>query len=274
MRPPGLLRPERWRAFYGQMRLSLKSALQFRANYALIVLSVVISAAVEIALWSLVMKDRGQVAGFGINELLIYLVIANITAMISVNWESVLNFSEEIRSGRVSRHLLKPMSLFHVTTADWLASKIPVFLGIVPVYVALGWFWPVLFQPSLTDIALYILGLAVSLWLCAEIYFLIMISAFWIADNAGIAIAFNVFRWGFIGAAFPLSFYPKWLVDILDATPLPYLAYYPTLMLMGRLPVKIFLLKTAFALAICVAHTVLRRLIWKIAEHRLQTVGG
>lgn len=256
------------------MRLSLKSSLQYRTNYALIVLSVVISAAVEIALWSLVMKKRGQVAGFGLDELLIYLVIANITAMTTVNWDSVMEFSEEIRSGRIARHLLKPMSLFHVTTADWLAAKIPVFIGIVPVYAALGYFWPVLFQPSLLEIAMYALGVAISLWLCAEIYFLIMISAFWVSENSGIAIVFNVFRWGFIGAAFPLSFYPKWLVDVLDATPLPYLAYYPTLALMGRLPAKVFLLKTAFALAICIAHTILRRVLWKMAEHRLQTVGG
>lgn len=260
--------------FWAQLKLSFKISIQYRADYLLTVLSLVIAAGVEIALWRLVMKDRGQVASFGIVELLIYLVVANITGTLTVNWSAVMEISEEIRSGRVSRHLLKPMSLYSVATADWLAYKIPMFIGVIPVFVTLGILWPVIFHPSLLEIALYAMGLGTALWLCSEIYFLIILSAFWVSENSGIAIAFNVLRWGFVGSAFPLSFYPKWALDILDATPLPYLVYYPTLVFMGRMAAKAFILKMSFALAMGLALTILRRVLWKMAEHRLQTVGG
>ena len=266
------LRP--FKAFAAQLRLSLATSLQYRANYALAFLSVAVGAAVEVALWRLVLQDRGQVQGFGIEDLLIYLVIANMTSMLCVNWENVLSFSEEVRSGRISRHLLKPMPLFHVTTAAWLGEKIPVMLGTIPVFWGISVLWPVIFNPGPAEVAMFVAGLGVAIWLSAEIYFLITMSAFWIAENAGIAIAFNVLRWAFVGVAFPLSFYPKWLTQVLDATPLPYIVYYPALAFMGRLAPQIFLMKLAFAILIGIALTILRKAMWQMAEHRLQTVGG
>lgn len=267
-----ILRP--LKSFLAQLRLSLATSLQYRANYALAFMSVAVGAAVEVTLWRLVLQDRGQVQGFGLEDLLIYLVVANVTSMLCVNWENVLSFSEEVRSGRISRHLLKPMPLFHITTASWLGEKLPIFFGTIPVFWGLSMLWPVIFNPGTTEIAMFASGLAVAIWLSAEIYFLITISAFWIAENAGIAIAFNVLRWAFVGVAFPLSFYPKWLTQFLDATPLPYIVYYPALAFMGRLAPQVFLMKLVFAILIGIALTILRKVMWHMAEHRLQTVGG
>jgi ABC-2 type transport system permease protein len=260
--------------FFAQMRLSLAQALQFRSNYALTVLSVATGAGVEVALWRLVLQSRGQVKGFGLEELIIYLVISNVTSMMCVNWGNVLQFSQEVRSGRIARHLLKPLPLFLVATADWIGDKIPIFIGAVPVFWGISYFWPTIFHPGVQETSMFFAGLCISLWLSAEIYFIITLSAFWIAENSGVAIAFNLLRWAFVGMAFPLSFYPKWLTDVLDATPLPYIVYYPTLAFMGRLSIQVFAMKLVFALLIAVATSLLRRVLMHMAEHRLQTVGG
>jgi ABC-2 type transport system permease protein len=263
-----------FRLFKAQLRLSLTSSLQYRADYLLTILSVAISAGVEIALWRLVLQSRGQVRGFGLDNLIIYLIVANITAMFSVNWESVLTLSEEVRSGRVSRHLSRPLSLFIVATGDWLAGKIPVFIGSIAVFAALGFIVPHLFHPSVADIAMYLSLLSFAIWACAEIYFLIILTSFWIAENEGIAIAFNILRWAFVGSAFPLSFYPEWVAHILDATPLPYLVYYPSMALLSRLAPARFFIRLVSIFAMALVLTSLRRFFWKLAEHRLQTVGG
>ena len=257
-----------------QLRLSLASALQYRADYLLTIFSVAVSAAVEIALWQLVMKKTGQVRGYGLADLVAYLILANVISMMCVNWDSVMEMSEEIRQGTVSRHLLKPISLFSVATGDWLARKIPVMLGAFPVFIALHFWNPLLFHPHLDQVLMFFTLLAISLWLSAEIYFLIIMTAFWLSENQGVAVGFNVLRWGFAGTAFPLVFYPGLLVKFLDATPLPYFVYYPTLALLGRLPTEEFFLKFFYAIFIGCALSFNRWAVWHAAERRLQTVGG
>lgn len=262
------------RAFRAQLRLSWVSALQYRADYVLTILSVAVSAAVEIALWQLVLKKTGQVRGYGLADLVAYLIVANVISMMCVNWESVLDMSDEIRQGTVSRHLLKPISLFSVATGDWLARKFPVMLGAVPVFIALHHWNPLQFHPHLDQVLMFLALMAVSLWLTAEVYFLIIMTAFWLSENQGVAVGFNVLRWGFAGTAFPLVFYPGLLLKFLDVTPMPYFVYYPTLALLGRMPAEMFFLKFLYALFIGCALSFNRWACWQAAERRLQTVGG
>ncbi len=262
------------RLFLAQLRLSFASALQYRADYVLTVFSVAVSAAVEIALWQLVLKKTGQVHGYGLADLIAYLILANVISMMCVNWESVIDMSEEVRQGTVSRHLLKPMSLFSVATGDWLARKFPVMLGAVPVFIGLHYWNPLQFHPHLDHILMFLALMLISLWLSAEIYFLIIVSAFWLSENQGVAIGFNVLRWGFAGTAFPLAFYPGLLVRFLDFTPMPYFVYYPTLALLGRLPTEEFILKFLYAVFVGCALSFNRWAAWHAAERRLQTVGG
>ncbi|MBI3557261.1 MAG: ABC-2 family transporter protein [Deltaproteobacteria bacterium] len=275
------MKPRWWRVlsaparnFLAQLRLSFVSALQYRTDYLLTVFSVAVSAGVEIALWQLVLKKTGQVRGYGLADLIVYLIVANVISMMCVNWESVLDMSEEIRQGSVSRHLLKPISLFSVATGDWLARKIPVMLGALPVFAGLHHWIPLQFHPHFNHVLMFFALLATSLWLSAEIYFLIIMTAFWLSENQGVAIGFNVLRWGFAGTAFPLAFYPGLLVKFLDATPMPYFVYYPTLALLGRLPTEEFFLKFLYAVFIGCALSFNRWATWQAAERRLQTVGG
>jgi ABC-2 type transport system permease protein len=260
--------------FWAQLRLSFVSAIQYRADYILTIMSVAISCVVEIAVWRLVMKGTGQVAGFGLSELIVYIVAANVINMMCVNWESVLSISAEIRSGTIARHLLRPISLFQVSTAEWLASKSPVIVGAVPVLFALHFAAPYEFHPSVGDVAMATAFLVLSMWLSAEIYFLIIVTAFWISENEGVAIAFNILRWGFVGQAFPLTFYPRWLLHVLEATPLPYFVYYPTIALTGRMGGSDFTLRAAYGIALGIAFYGARQAAWHLAERRLQTVGG
>lgn len=261
-------------SFFAQLRLSLITAMQYRANFLLTVVSVVVGCIVEIALWRLVLKDTGHIQGFGLHELVVYIVLANVINMVCVNWESAIDLGSEIRTGAISRHLLRPISLFSIATAEWLAHKIPVMLGALPAFIGLHHFMPAFFAPGAANLAMFAALLALSLWLSAEIYFLLVLAAFWVSDSEGVTVAFNIFRWGFAGQAFPLSFYPSWVMGLLDATPMPYFVYYPTLALMGRMTSELFVAKLALGTLMALALTILRRLVWHSAQRRMQTVGG
>lgn len=262
------------RSLYAQTRLSFLASVQYRANYLMAVLSVAVSSAVEIALWRLVLQRRGQVMGYGLNEFLVYLILANVVAMLRVNWDSVLSMSEEVRSGAISRHLLKPIPLFFVATGDWLARKIPIFGGALIVVLGLMLWYPLTFHPTFQNFLFFFMFVVVSLWLSAEIYFLIILAAFWVEENSGVAIAFNILGWSFLGVAFPLSFYPVWLQRLLDATPMPYLVYYPVMTLMGKMTLNMWALRWGCAFLMALALRFFRRAMTRVAENRLQTLGG
>lgn len=142
-----------------------------------------------------------------------------------------------INSGDLSQILLKPVAMFRYWFSQDMADKL---LNILFSITELGLLWllfrPNLMIPSTHGLVLFGLFLLLALGLYFFINFLFGSLGFWTPEVWAPRFLLFVLLNFVAGNMFPLDILPLFLVKIIYWTPFPYLVYFPTQALLGRLP--------------------------------------
>lgn len=151
-----------------------------------------------------------------------------------VIWE----FEREILEGKLSFRLLQPLDPVWHHVARHLAEKmtriplIILFCGLFLVlYPAAAWI------PSISNILLAALAIAMAFVLRFSIQYTIAMLAFWTERASAIEQFWSLFYIFLSGAIAPLEVFPDTVREIVQWTPFPYTMYFPAALLMG-LPVN------------------------------------
>ncbi len=209
--------------------------LQYRADITLWTLAVTISPLVSMALWYAVAMSSGDAKNAHIT--LVYYIFVSFLGTATLAWSGYY-IAQEILTGEIAKHLLKPFSLFwgHIVTnivEKLLRLMIPLPVLIIAIVLFYPFFTGAIISASLLPIAL------LSIFLAMCIAFLLDISlgliAFWLEDAMQIRRFQDLLYQVASGVLIPYSFLPPTVHDVFSFLPYRYIISAPAELLTGQL---------------------------------------
>ncbi|UPT73524.1 MAG: ABC-2 family transporter protein [Elusimicrobiota bacterium] len=225
------------RTYWVAYQIALQETLQRRST---LLMDRVGGFAIVVSLysfWTALIGDKATFLGYTREEMLTYVLALNVLrsfVFTGRGWQLV----GEISSGKISSYLVRPLSYHGYALALDLAQKTVhvcasfIEVGLLALLVRGG-----LFLPS--DPATWLLFGAAVLMSSLLFFFLeFMISslAFWTSESGGPLFCFELFLQFAAGAFFPLDVLPEGLRRALEATPFPYMIYFPVRVFLEKVP--------------------------------------
>jgi ABC-2 type transport system permease protein len=219
------------------INIGIQNTLVYRVNFLFRSLFALIPLFATISLWQAIFAGKGHlVAGYTLAQMISYYLIVTIVDALTAVTEDDWQIAADIKDGRISQFLLKPIDyltyrfcLFGAGRIIYTAvAAVPVALFIVylrnyfvaPAYAAVwGWF-------------------ALSVVMTAALQFLISYTlallAFWLVEIS--TFIFIVFAFEYIagGHLFPLDILPPAVANVLAFTPFPYQMFFPVSIYVGK----------------------------------------
>ena len=217
--------------------ISLQETLQRRST---LIMDRIGGFAVVLSLfsfWSALLGTKPSFLGYTRPEMLTYVLLINVLRSFVFTGRGWMLVGE-ISSGRISSYLVRPISYHGYALALDLAQKTvhvaSAFLevGLLALLIRGGLFIPR--DPATW--ALFALAACLSSLIFFFMEFMISSLAFWTSESGGPLFCFELFLAFAAGAFFPLDVLPASLQKALQATPFPYMVYFPARLFLEKVP--------------------------------------
>src|SRR5919199_1966186 len=133
------------RAYRALLRASWANMLEYRAQVILWILSAIFPL-VMMVVWLAIVDEAGPIAGWNGSDFISYYVAAAMVNHFTFAW-SVWDWDEDVRTGKLSVKLLKPLDPFHHYFSDELGSKLFTAMVIVPIVIVASILFPAIHYP-------------------------------------------------------------------------------------------------------------------------------
>lgn len=208
------------------IRMEMISALSGRADVLLFVLSGMASPIVMLALWFAVLASGGHLP-LSQQSLINYYIYLFAIELWNSAWHSPF-ISADIRYGRITPYLLKPLSYFSYQLGGNIGEKLMKSTYLLPIVLGLG----IILKAQVPNLDLYQWGIFIVSWILAAILMftlscIIGVSTFWMDDSASLDNAFDLFYFVFSGRTFPLIALPLMLQNFGQWLPFRYMLSLP-----------------------------------------------
>ena len=177
--------------------------------------------------WKFIYQDNNTIAGFSLNQMMWYLILAELI-MMGVSRVARERPIEEIKSGSISYIMTKPYSYIGYIFTTYLAEGLIRLIVMVPISIVFGY----LFVGPLQDFNIKFIGFMILSFILGYsinglIELLLSLFAFYIEDATPIHWVYHKIVLIF-GVFFPIDLMPKVLQGILKYTPAYVVSYGPT----------------------------------------------
>lgn len=206
---------------------------QYRVAMFVYVLFSFVRPVIFLAAWLAVAEAQGGSVGeFSRGDLAAYFVAATLVNHLTASW-NMFDFEFEVRQGRLSAKLLRPLHVLHYAVVENFVWKMFTLLAVVPVLVLIAWTFRPTFEADGADIAIG----AVSVVLGAALTFLfgwtVALVAFWTTRIHAAVTLYQRAAFIFAGQIAPLGLLPGVLQTIAYALPFGYMLGVPADILRG-----------------------------------------
>ncbi|MBN2149072.1 MAG: ABC-2 family transporter protein [Anaerolineales bacterium] len=278
LKRPALFTLVPWLEKYARaFELGFETELEYRANFALSLVSAAYPVFIQYFLWTAVYASSpGEVVyGFTYQQMMAYTFIAGLVSRI-VRTGFEYEIMEDVKSGKYSKFLVQPLGYFPYRVASYFGAKLPN-LGIILtllsiVLLGLNVIWDV--TVTLPRVLLFLAAIVLALGLNFLIFYGISAIAFWLTD---IGFLFEGIRIVFIllsGGIFPLEVFGPAFLRVMAFLPFQYTVSYPIKVLNGSMAItQVYqgILVQLFWIALMYG---LAYLLWRVSSKRYVAVGG
>ena len=207
-----------------------KANIRWQYAYRFNILIGILMTGVTIYLLTLVWRaaygGQSEVNGIGLDQMLVYLTIANLQ-LYFLRPEVAGDIQSRIREGQIGFDLSRPVSypsqLFAGAAGDMI-GLIPMMIVALPVAFVVGELRP----PETVGIGLAYLASLLVAWIVAvELNMLIGLVSFWTIEMTGFQMVYTLIGNFATGALIPLWFMPDLLRVIVQLLPFQAIAYVP-----------------------------------------------
>jgi len=262
------------RAYRALLVAGFQNASQYRLTLFLYVFFSVLRPIIFLAAWVAVANARGgSVGSFSVTDFATYYIALTVVLHLALSWNAY-EFEFQVRQGRLSPLLLRPLHPIHYAVVENLVWKMFTIVALVPVLILTGitfgvhltaqpWHY-VLFVPSL------ILGAALRFlfgWIIAA-------SAFWITRVSSVSTFFDRIQFIFAGQIAPISLLPGALQTVAYAMPFAYMFGVPTDILRGATTFEQTLVFLFVQAAWVVAAYLALQAVWRAGLRAYSAVGA
>ena len=187
--------------------------------------------------WDALLGTKSSFLGYTRPEMLTYVLLISLLrsfVFTGRGWQLVT----EISSGRISSYLVRPLSYHGYALALDMAQKT---VHVVSSFFEVGLLaalagGAVAVPRSAETWVLFAASAVLSSLVFFLMEFLVSSLAFWTSESGGPLFCFELFLQFAAGAFFPLDVLPEALRRALNATPFPYMVFFPARVFLEKLP--------------------------------------
>jgi len=220
--------------------VGIQNTLVYRVNFLFRACFALIPLMATIYLWRAIFAsnaDSPQIAGYSLATMTSYYLLATIVDALTAVAEDDWQIAADIKDGRISQFLLKPI--------DYLAYRLCLFGAGRIIYTAVAALPVALFiAVQRSHFLLPSDGLTLALFLGSTVLtallqflmsYTIALLAFWVLEVSTFIFILFAFEYIAGGHLFPLDILPSALAQALSYTPFPYQLYFPVSIYLGRI---------------------------------------
>ena len=229
------------------LRIAIEERLVYRGDFMLATLMRFLPTITYIFLWSAVFAgaSTSAIAGYRFADMIAYYLLAMIGRAFSSMPGLASRIAREIRDGTIKKYLIQPIDMIGFLLLQRVAHKLVYYLvAALPFalvfYLCRGYFetgWPDA-GTFAAFLASLVLGFLLGFYLEASIGMI----GFWFLEVQSLLFIYMLISFFLSGQMFPLAMLDKFVAfgsitwgDVVRATPLQYLAYFPAAIFLGKI---------------------------------------
>ena len=252
----------------------IQAASQYRVQSVLWMLFSVIRPVIFLAAWVAVANAQGgRVASYDARDFAAYYVALSLVTNLAMSWNAY-DFEFEVRLGRLSPKLLRPLHPIHYAVVENIVWKMTT---IIPLLIVLG-FVAVTFDARFRTTPAHIVLFVPSVVLGGALAFLggwvVATSAFWTTRVHAISTLWDRAVFIFAGQIAPLALLPGVLQTIALVLPFGYMLGVPAEILQGAVDVPTALALIAVQAAWVIVFYALLQVVWRAGVRQYSGVGA
>jgi ABC-2 type transport system permease protein len=268
----------RWISKYAKtFELGFQTALEYRVNFAISLISVAYPIFVQSFLWTAIYQSATEtvVYGYTYRQMIAYTFLAGlVTRIVRTGFE--YEVMDDVKNGKFSKFLVQPLGYFPYRLCSSIGQKLPglvMILGILAlVLFGLNAFWSISIE--FYRIVLFSVTLVLAVALNFVIFYCISSLVFWITEIGFLFEGIRIVIILFSGGIFPLEVFGDGFVQVMNLLPFKYTVSYPINVLNGKLPpgeIGIGIVMQCVWIAICLGAA---DYLWRVGSRRYVAVGG
>ena len=257
--------------------IGLQNTFVYRWNFLLRSVFGVVPLIGAIFFWQAIFRSKGSgINGYDYSSMIFYFMITVFLDNLITPTEDEWQIAGEIRDGKISSYLVKPM--------NYLGYRIVLFLSYRLLYITvvlipiIGLAWLLRDHLRMPEHAITWLAFAVSTAMAAFLQFFIAYAlamiAFWVLEISTIVFILYSFEFFLSGHVFPLDVMPAALQGFIKWSPFTYELFFPAQIFMERVQgpavVQGLLIQAGWLLLTWFA----ARTMWSQGVRKYQAVGG
>ncbi len=271
--PAGRALGKYWKVF----DIGLQNTFVYRWNFLLRAVFGIVPLVGMVFIWQAIFATKGApINGYEYSSMIFYFMLTVFLDNLITPTEDVWQIAGEIRDGKISAYLTKPLNYLGYRISLYLSYRLLYISVVLLPIIGLAWFfrdhlqWP---EHPITWLAF-----AVSTVMAAGLQFLIAYSlaliAFWVLEISTIVFILYSFEYFLSGHVFPLDILPAWLQAFLKWTPFPYELFFPAQIFMERVKGAALAEGLAIQAGWLLVSWLCARVLWARGVRKYQAVGG
>lgn len=218
-------------------KIHFKEYTIYKSNFYLFTLNRIVEVIVYIFVWQAIYMQTGSAGGYTIEQMITYYILVvslNSIAMWGINED----MSHAIKSGKINKELLSPISYFKYYFGIFLGEigfAIPVSIA---TFILCSIFWQIAMPVNAINFVLFLLIIVLILPISFFIQMIIGTVGFYTNSIWGMQILRKSIISIFSGLIAPLTLFPQWFQKIADILPFKEFIYTPINIYLGRIPLN------------------------------------
>ena len=262
-------------------RASLVERLAYRGDFLIGTFLRFLPVLTTVLLWEAVFKGSGrkEIGGFDRRAMIAYLLLIHISRMFSSMPGLASGIARDIRDGSLKKYLVQPLDMLGYLLSYRLAHKAAYIVTSAVPYAILFYVCRSYFDgfPPWHVLLAYLASLFMAFLVGFFFEAMIGVAGFWFLEVSSLVWIVTTINYMVSGQMFPLDVmqekYP-FLGGLLKSLPFQYLAYFPAMVFMDRVPGHALwqglLLQAAWVAVFAVA----ARLVYQAGLRRYSAFGG
>jgi ABC-2 type transport system permease protein len=252
----------------------IQAAAQYRVQSVLWMLFTVIRPVIFLAAWVAVANAQGgRVGAYEVRDFAGYYVAVALVGQLSMAWNAY-DFEFEIRLGRLSPKLLRPLHPIHYAVVENIIWKATTIIPLLLVLALVVLTFDVRFRTTPAHIALFIPSVLLSAALSFVSGWVLAAVAFWTTRVHAVSSLWDRGAFIFAGQIAPLALLPGPLQVIALALPFGYMLGVPAEILRGGVDVPTALLLMAGQVFWLVFFFIALQFVWRAGVRQYSAVGA
>ncbi len=263
--------------FWKFFDIGIQNTFVYRWNFLLRSIFGIVPLVGTVFLWQAIFaSSNGPIEGYEYSSMIFYFLVTVVLDQLITPTEDEWQIAAEIRDGKISAYLTKPMNFLGYRVALYLSYRL-LYVAIVAVPIVILAF---VFREHLHFPVNPVTWLAfgVSTVMAAGIQFLIAYAlamiAFWVLEVSTIIFILYSFEYFLSGHVFPLDIMPAWLQPFIKWSPFTYELFFPAQIVMERVAGRALIEGLCIQAGWLVATYLLARVLWSRGVQKYQAVGG